>query len=69
MNQRLEGICELLTTLAPNQSVNAVVTDGFNEPVTNFVNFDEDTHLAYFTNAAGALVVADCRHISLIVFP
>lgn len=69
MNQRSEGICGLLATLSPNQLVDAIVADGFNESVANFVNFEEDTHLAYFRDAAGALIVADCRRISLIVFP
>lgn len=69
MNQRTEGICELLTTLSPNQVVDSIVADGFSEAVTNFLTYEEDTHLAYFRNAAGGLIVADCRSISLIVFP
>ncbi|MER2172516.1 MAG: hypothetical protein ABS938_18005 [Psychrobacillus psychrodurans] len=70
MNQRREdGICGLLATLSPNQRVNEIVVDGFSESVFRFINFEEDTHLAYFREELGGLVVADCRRISLIDFP
>lgn len=68
-NRRTDGICELLAQLPPQFPVEAIVADGFNEDVTAFVTLNEDTHLAYFTEIGGGLVVADCRRISLIDFP
>ena len=69
MNNRSDGICGLLENLPPNYRVNEIVVDGFNEDVFRFVALDERTHLAYFTEEGGGLVVADCRRISLIDFP
>jgi len=69
MNQRREGICGLLAALSPNQRVDEIVVDGFSESVFRFLSFEEDTHLAYFREEDGGLVVADCRRISLVDFP
>lgn len=64
-----DGICDLLATLPPNYPVDEIVVDGFSESVARFINFEESTNLAYFREAGGGLVVADCRDISLIDFP
>jgi hypothetical protein len=62
-------ICRLLGTLPPQYPVESIVVDGFEEDVNAFVNLEEDTNLAYFTEPGGGLVVADCRRISQIDFP
>ncbi|MEK3952204.1 hypothetical protein [Psychrobacillus sp. FSL K6-1464] len=69
MNNNRDGICGLLATSPPNYRVNEIVVDGFNEDVFRFINLEEDTHLAYFREEDGGLVVADCRRISLVDFP
>ena len=69
MNNNRDGICGLLATLLPNYRVNEIVVDGFDEDVFRFINLGEDTHLAYFREEDGGLVVADCRRISLVDFP
>lgn len=69
MNNRRDGICGLLENLPPNYRVDEIVVDGLSTTVFRFISFDERTDLAYFRETGGALVVADCREISLIEFP
>lgn len=63
------NIYRLLANLPPQYPVDEIVVDGFSESVNAFIAFDRSTNLAYFTEAAGGLVVADSRQISLIDFP
>lgn len=63
-----ETICDLLETLPTGYPLQAIIVDGNRLEVTRFVNIDAETDLAYFIQANGGLVVADCMRISSVDF-
>ena len=68
VQQLINPIAELLSTLSPGEEVDRVFINANSESVDAFVSFDATTGLATFVKNKGRILIADASRIDALNF-
>ena len=68
VQQLINPIAELLSTLSPGSGLNNVFINANSESVDAFVSFDATTGLATFVKNKGRILIADASRIDALNF-